>query len=262
MNFLYGAPEFPHEKGEFCVRAVYDYYSFYCFSTPFLYEKEGALMEGETGEIIVNGPGEVVYHGPVSPEESFTNDWLHIGGDDLKELIKKYPIPTATRLRIGNPILIRNVVKKIRRELALKREGYEDKIDCILTEMVIELHRAAIKTRIVDTPKGRIEAVREEIIQNPEKPWSLKSMAQLSGYSPSRFSALYKEIFGISPKADLLKCRMELAENMLRYSNLSVSAIARECGFESIYYFSKYFKTIHGVAPSEYLKSKSTINSL
>ena len=151
-------------------------------------------------------------------------------------------------------MLVRNVVKKIRRELALKREGYEDKIDCILTEMVIELHRTAIKNHAVDTPKGRIEAVREEIMQSPEKPWSLKSMAQLSGYSPSRFSALYKEIFGISPKADLLKCRMELAENMLRYSNLSVSAIARECGFESIYYFSKYFKAYHGVAPSEYIK--------
>ncbi len=258
MKFLYGAPEFPHEKGEFCVRDSYDYYSFYCFSTQFLYEKEGQLIEGEAGEIIVNGPGEVVYHGPRNDKESFTNDWLHIGGDDLKDLIKKYPIPTATRLRHHNPMLLCNVVKKIRRELALKQEGYEDKIDCILTEMVIELHRAAIKTRIADTPKGRIEAVREEIMQSPEKPWSLKSMAQLGGYSPSRFSALYNEVFGISPKADLLKCRMELAENMLCYSNLSVSAIARECGFENIYYFSKFFKAYHGVAPSEYL----TINTV
>ena len=99
-------------------------------------------------------------------------------------------------------------------------------------------------------------------MQSPEKPWSLKTMASLSGYSPSRFSALYKETLCISPKADLLKCRMELAENMLQFSNLSVSAIARECGFENIYYFSKYFKANHGVAPSEYLKSKSTINSL
>ena len=124
MKFLYGAPEFPHENGEFCVRDSYNYYSFYCFSTPFLYEKEGTLVSGEMGEIIVNGPGEIVYHGPRNDKESFTNDWLHVDGVDLKDLIKKYPIPTATRLRHKNPMLLRNAVKKIRRELALKQDGF------------------------------------------------------------------------------------------------------------------------------------------
>lgn len=252
MEFLYGAPQFPHEKGEFCTRASYDYYSFYCFSTPFLYEKDGVLTEGKAGEIIVNGPGEVVYHGPISPQESFTNDWMHIGGDDLKELIKKYPIPTATRLRHNNPMLLKNVAKKIRRELALKSAGYEDKIDCILREMVIEIHRCALKTRNADTPKGSIEAAREEIMQHPERYWSLENMAALSGYSISRFSALYNEIYGLSPKSDLLNCRMELAESMLRYSSLSVSAVGSSCGFDNIYYFSKYFKQRHGVSPSEF----------
>lgn len=258
MKFLYGEPDFPHEKGEFCVRAKYNYYSFYCFLTPFLYEKDGVLLKGEAGDILINAPDEVVYHGPVSPEHSFTNDWIHAEGDDLKGLMEKYPIPSLTPFRHPNPHLIKNAVVKIRRELALKRHGYKDKINCIFTELIIELHRISNKMLIATTPKGRIEAAREEVMQSPEKPWILENMAELSGYSPSRFSALYKEIFGISPKADLLKCRMELAESMLRYSGLSVSAIATACGFESIYYFSKYFKTYHGVAPTAYITTADT----
>ena len=119
MKFLYGAPDATHEKGEFCLRAKYDYFSFYYFSTPFLYEKDGKLLEGEAGEIIANAPEEVVYHGPVSPDENFTNDWLHVGGSDLSELMKKYPIPSGVRLKHNNPLLIKNVAKSIRRELAL-----------------------------------------------------------------------------------------------------------------------------------------------
>lgn len=253
MKFLYGATDFPHKNGEFCIRASYEYYSVCCFSTPFLYEKDGKLLEGRAGEIIVNAPGEPVYHGPKTSEESFTNDWLRIGGEDLRSLMEKYDIPTSTRLRHNNPMLIKNVVKKARRELALKQDGYQEKIDCILTDMVIELHRAGVKNRNADTPQDRIETVREEVMQSLEKPWDLKTMATLCGYSPSRFSALYKEVCNCSPKADLLEARMRLAEQMLKYSSLSVSSIAKECGFENIYYFSKYFKLCHGVSPSEYV---------
>ena len=81
---------------------------------------------------------------------------------------------------------------------------------------------------------------------------SLEEMAQLSGYSPSRFLALYKTCYGISPKAELLQARLSMAKQMLSYSDLSITAIANACGFQSVYYFSKYFRKYTGTAPSQW----------
>ena len=83
-------------------------------------------------------------------------------------------------------------------------------------------------------------------------------MAALCGYSVSRFSVLYKEQFGCSPKQDILNARIELACRMLRYTGVSITEIAAACGFQSIYYFSKYFKKVTGLSPKNYAENKKT----
>ena len=78
-------------------------------------------------------------------------------------------------------------------------------------------------------------------------------MARLSGYSNSRFSALYRERYGISPTADLISFRIEEAKLLLLYGTHSVSEVAEAVGFSSLYYFSRYFKEKVGMSPTEYL---------
>ena len=46
---------------------------------------------------------------------------------------------------------------------------------------------------------------------------------------------------GKAPKQELLQARIDQAAKLLRYTNTPVTDIAAECGFQSIYYFSKYF---------------------
>ncbi len=251
MEVLYSGLDFPHENGEFCEKLTSDYYSVYQFSTPFLYEKKGRLHKGNAGDIMIMAPSDVVYHGPQTEDTSFTNDWMYIDGEDFGALLKKYPLPTGTRLSLGRQNIIHSAIKRIREEQALKHQGFEMKINCILTEMLIDLHRLFRKS-VLQTPEARIEAARDTIMCSLEKPWSLLEMAALCGYSQSRFSALYLKRFGRSPKADLLEARINCACGMLKYTELSVSAVAENCGFQSIYYFSKYFKKQTGIAPSAY----------
>lgn len=105
---------------------------------------------------------------------------------------------------------------------------------------------------------SRIESAKELILQNVSKDWTLQEMADLSGYSASHFSSLYVQRFGLSPKADLLDHRIQLAKQMLYYGELSITEISKQCGFQSIYYFSKYFKETVGTSPSEYVKRVTT----
>ena len=117
--------------------------------------------------------------------------------------------------------------------------------------MVIDLYRLYNRS-LEQTSEIRIVTARETILSAPEHPWTLEEMAQLTGYSASRFCALYAARFCCSPKAELLEARLSMAKKMLTYSDLSVSAIASACGFQSLYYFSKYFRQRLGVSPSQY----------
>ena len=252
MEILYYGVDFPHEKGKFCARGVFTTYLICCFSTPFTYEVNGEMLPGQCGELLIMPPGSVVYHGPQEKEQAFVNDWIHVGGEDFHNLMQKYPLPQNTAFSIGNPKFLKNQLEKLRDEHLLKRTGYEEMITCILTETVIEMHSLYERHHQSHSPMFRIESAREIFLRHPEKDWSLQSMAELGGYSVSRFSALYCQRFGCSPKAELIANRIELAKQLLHYSELSVTEISERCGFKSIYYFSKYFKAAVGVTPSEF----------
>ncbi len=256
MEVFMSGIDFPHENGEFSRAKTVSYYGVYCFTTPFLYHRDGKLCRGEPGELLINPPGSLIHHGPASPEESFRNHWLHISAD-FGSLLQRYPLPLDTAFPLANQSVLPEAIRRLSREQLLKRPGWREAVDCILTQMVIELHRLSLQGP-GQTVEGRLEEARNTFLEAPERPWTLEDMARLSGYSPSRFSALYNARFGISPKAELLDARIRMAKQMLSYTDLSVTAIAAACGFQSVYYFSKYFRKQTGLSPSRFAEEINT----
>lgn len=254
MQVIYSGAEFHNKKGLFSGRYPFDLYGVFYFHTPYVYERKGQLIRGKVGDLLLSAPGDIVYHGPASSEESFVNDWIYIS-KDFSVLLKKYPIPFEENINIGKNNILNFAIRAIEKEQNLKRAGYEDKIDCILTEMLIDLHRTYINQKN-ENRESVIESVHNQIMNSPNQNWTLNKMAELSGYSPSHFSAIYLNHYGISPKHALLQKRMDMAEQMLAYGQFSIGEISERCGFRSIYYFSKYFKKYYGVSPTEFVKSR------
>ena len=81
MELLLSGTDFPHEPGEFSKPKQVSYYGVFCFTTPFVYEKDGDLLRGDAGDLLINPPGSVIHHGPVASSESFRNHWMHISPD-------------------------------------------------------------------------------------------------------------------------------------------------------------------------------------
>ena len=257
MQVFLSGTDFPHRKGEMSVRKTVSFYGVYYFTTPFLYERDGILCRGNAGDLLINPPGSVVHHGAVSSEESFTNDWMHVS-EDFSLLLQRYPLPCCVAIPVGSQRILYNAIRQINREQLLEQPGFQEKCDCILTQTVIDLYR--IHTASPEhSPQAQILSARETILSAPEKLWTLDEMAALTDYSVSRFCALYAERFGKSPKAELLEVRLAKAKDSLAYSDLSVSAVAAGCGFQSLYYFSKYFRQHTGLSPTGY-REKCTSN--
>ena len=84
------------------------------------------------------------------------------------------------------------------------------------------------------------------------EPLTLADMASRARLSPSRFSAVFREQFGMPPHRYLLQLRVRHAQELLRSTALTLSEIAGYCGFANEHHFSYSFKKRVGQAPGAY----------
>jgi len=89
---------------------------------------------------------------------------------------------------------------------------------------------------------------------NPERQWSLQSLADISLLSRTRFVERFRQLINQSPIAYLSSLRVAKAETLLLQTNLSVQELSEKVGFNSERAFRRVFKSQTGIAPSHYRK--------
>lgn len=106
------------------------------------------------------------------------------------------------------------------------------------------------------TATGRIAVCIEFMLAHLHKPIRVSTLSTMAGLSESRFFELFKQTTGDSPVNWLIQIRMQCAGELLQRSNLRIKEIADQVGYEDPFYFSRLFKSVHGMAPSEYRTRK------
>lgn len=84
-------------------------------------------------------------------------------------------------------------------------------------------------------------------------------MAEMVNLSPGYFSNLFRSEVGMSFSDYLIQVRVENAKCLLKRFDLSVEAISRKCGFNSLAHFSRTFKDRCGQSPLKYRKSPQAV---
>ena len=81
---------------------------------------------------------------------------------------------------------------------------------------------------------------------------SLQDIANAASISRSEASRCFQSYLHTSPVNYLLKYRVERSMQLLRDGNMTVEAVALECGFSSSAYFCKLFRSHTGMTPKQY----------
>jgi AraC-like DNA-binding protein len=82
----------------------------------------------------------------------------------------------------------------------------------------------------------------------------VKDIAMVACMSEFHFFRLFKEFFKITPHRYYLQVKTEMAMKLLTTTNEPVSIISDKCGFRDLYTFSRIFKSLHQLSPSNYRK--------
>ena len=106
--------------------------------------------------------------------------------------------------------------------------------------------------------KDRMDAVSEQA-------WPVQRLADLCGLTEAYFARAFKAAFGLPPHRYLLSRRIERACALLRDTELSVTEIALQTGWDSLGTFGRTFRDITGSHPAavrEQLRRATPVQAL
>ncbi|NML40593.1 helix-turn-helix transcriptional regulator [Chitinophaga sp. G-6-1-13] len=115
-----------------------------------------------------------------------------------------------------------------------------------------ELKQQMTKTNIKlsETDIRKIHAARECLLTDIHHPPSLGQLARQTGLNEFKLKAGFRKVFNNSVFGYLREHRLELAWQLLKKKELSVTAVAYEAGYTTVQHFSKEFSKHFGVSPS------------
>lgn len=90
----------------------------------------------------------------------------------------------------------------------------------------------------------------EAVYADPE--YNVEKLSETLGLSRGHLHRKIKELTGTAPVEFLRSYRLNKATQLLRQNAYTVSEVAYRTGFSSPAYFSKCFKAVYGVTPTEY----------
>jgi AraC-like DNA-binding protein len=99
---------------------------------------------------------------------------------------------------------------------------------------------------------NRLAVTIDYMLAHLDKPINISTLSAMAGYSQSSFFDLFKRMTGAAPLNWFIRARMKRAGELLEGSNLQVKEIARQIGYQDPFYFSRLFKSVHGIAPRAY----------
>jgi len=107
-----------------------------------------------------------------------------------------------------------------------------------------------------------VKRVISAMLEHLDEPLSLHDMANIAYYSPFHFNRIFKKTTGIPPIQFLYALRLKRAKDLLLTTDLSVTTICLDVGYNSIGSFTNRFTELVGLSPDAFRRLPQAFDSL
>jgi AraC-like DNA-binding protein len=218
----------------------------------------GRHFTARAGDILIFRPND--YHEEYAGTKTISFFCFRFRPDELNEARLEFP-----RLDILGPVIslpwqeeFYGLFSQMMDEKNHGGEGSQLLLGAYLVEFVVKLRRAVSQVLSQKADNGRdsiqirIRNAMDLIQKNISSEMDLKKIARSVFMSASRFSHVFKERTGESPKHYLIRERVEKAKELLVHTELTALEIAEQLGYESPYYFYRQFRRKTGLTAGQY----------
>jgi AraC-like DNA-binding protein len=145
------------------------------------------------------------------------------------------------------------------REATDRRAGGESVLARLSELMFIEV----VRRHLADMPPeqaGWLAGLRDPFVgkalsllhARPQHDWTIEQLGKEVGLSRSVLAERFADLVGMPPMHYLAKWRMQIAAGLLDGGNTNIATVAAEIGYASEAAFSRAFKKMVGVPPSDW----------
>ncbi len=256
---------------------------FYCYEGELTIETDVFEAELKKGSVLILSPGIRYKYNTDSNKEfkilglnfDFTYENSHLirpigpvpeNKYTPKKLIGKCHFedaePYNSYLYIQSILPIESKLLKIEKEYRTQTLYFNAKISALLTEILTKcLRTVTFSSTKDDNDTSVIMNVIDFIHKHFNEKITNEYIASKFSFHPNYLNTLIKKATGMSLHKYVLQIRISNAVSLLETTSKSVGEIAVATGFDEIANFSKHFKKVTGVNPSNYRKINNIVKS-
>ncbi|WP_281388075.1 helix-turn-helix domain-containing protein [Puniceicoccus vermicola] len=130
------------------------------------------------------------------------------------------------------------------------------RLDLLSGWILVELQKIQREEHETSSLPHPVKTAREILDTRYHETLDLSDLAAEIYISADHLRHLFKQNLGESPLHYLIRKRLDVACELLTFTDLPVQEIAAQVGLENPYYFSRLFKKRLGKTPSEYRQEK------
>lgn len=225
------------------------------------YVKEGKGYFIINGEEHIVPAGNIILYRPHEPQiyryygrDNIKSYWIHFGGTKVESMLKSLKLDDLHIMPYANSSLFISTVNYIFDELQLKKPFYQLSCTSKLTELLVNIHR---HKNLCTAPfsNAAVEEILAYISKNYHLPTTNDEYAAMCNMCTSYFVKLFKMVTGTTPQHYKMLQRIQMSEQLLTSENYSISEAANLVGYSDALYFSRIFKKINGVSPSQFVEN-------
>lgn len=139
-------------------------------------------------------------------------------------------------------------------------EPYADKL-CLayISELLITVYRNAVRNSTASSADTHLASkIMEYISQNYMHTITIAELSHIFHVCESTIYKSFKKHTGLKITDYINFTRIMNAERLMRETNLTLTEIAFQCGFNDCNYFSGVFKRYKNMTPGKYMRTKRT----
>lgn len=191
-----------------------------------------------------------------SAKTSADNPWayysvafdLHFFSDESEAL--KLPLI----FKVKNFVKYEDILKKLNMTWTAKQTGYILRCRSLITELLYLMVTESTNTAPKSVHSSAIDDITVFLAENYNKNYSPQQLAEMVGISTSHFRLIFKEHTGYTIIQYQNRLKINKACDILLSRACNITETAYALGFNDIFYFSRLFKKIMGISPTDFLK--------
>ena len=220
----------------------------------FTYIKDGKPITARKGDTVILDCYKPHEYGTKDNLESI---WIHIAGANSYDIFEEIEKSEGNLVKCKDAQhlekLIFRVFNTMKNEATANELNYSLDIYKIFTEL---LNPQVLRKKGEISCEESANLVKNYIADNLNESLTVSKLAQKVNMSSSHFSRVFKQQTGFSPYDYILISRLNRAKYLLQVTDMTVSSIAYEIGFNSESNFIYFFTENEGISPGKFRKLK------